>query len=97
MSPWEAHVKGSPDKGCFEIAVIRRSNVFGHSSYGWYHDADKLFITSSGAWTRLPVPECIWRKLIQLAHEVAIELNAEEAQAVREITVDNGRIHEVDI
>lgn len=71
---WVPNVKGGPDKGSFEIAVLRESNEHGKRSYGWF-DENKLLISHNGGPCHWPVTQAVWDKLMKVAQEVANELN----------------------
>jgi hypothetical protein len=75
---WIVDIKGYAGCPGFEISVLRESNDHGQLSYGWFGD-DKLLISHNGGPCRWPVTGKTWDKLVAVAHEVADELNAEEA------------------
>lgn len=77
MDLWEVNVKGKKCAKDFEISVIRKSNDFGHRSYGWF-DTTKLLICHNGGPCHHKLTEKVWDKMIALAHEVAAEMNHEE-------------------
>ena len=72
MDRWIVNVKGEANSSSFEISVVRKDNVHGIKSYGWFDDT-KLLISSSSHYT---LTERAWDKMIKLANEVADELNA---------------------
>ncbi len=72
----------------FEISVVRENNRHGIASYGWF-DAQKLLVTHNGGPCSWPLTEQVWNKVIQVAHEVADELNAAE-QNVPHIEASTG-------
>lgn len=74
---WEVQVKGEKCSKNFEICVIRKSNKHGHSSYGWFDDS-KLLISHNGGPCQWHLTEIVWDKMIDLAEEVAKELNEKE-------------------
>ena len=71
---WEVEVKGDKCGESFEISVIRKNNVHGHLSRGWF-DKDKLLISHNGGPCHWPLIEPVWDRMIILAEEVAAELN----------------------
>ena len=75
---WQPHTKGGPTTDSYEICVIRKSDKHGKASYGWYGKT-KMHISSSGGPCHERVSKSVWDKLVRVAHEVADELNAEEA------------------
>jgi len=74
---WEICVKGKKGSKAFEISVVRKNNIHGHRSYGWFNDA-KLLISHNGGPCTWPLTERVWDKMIVLAKEVVRELNEEE-------------------
>lgn len=77
-SCWIVNTKGTFNERSFEISVVRKNNTHGQRSYGWF-DENKLLISHNGGPCHDPVTEKVWNKLILLAHEVADEMNNEEA------------------
>jgi hypothetical protein len=77
MAKWVVDIKGSAGKGSFEISVLRDNNELGKRSYGWIGE-NKLLITHSCGPRHWPLTKIVWDKLVNLAHEVADELNAAE-------------------
>lgn len=73
---WEVHTKGFAGNDSFEISVLRTSNTHDKRSYGWF-GKDKLLISHSGGPCTWPVTSMVWDKLLDLADEVAAELNKE--------------------
>lgn len=75
---WIVDVKGGPGSSSFEVSVIREDYKFGQFSYGWF-GPHKLLVTHNGvcSW---PLIDRIWTKAVQLAHEIAVELNKEEGR-----------------
>ena len=74
IDAWLVHTKGTSDKKFWEICVIKESNRHGIESYGWFNEK-KILISSSGGPCNYTVSEFIWNKLVQVAQEVADELN----------------------
>lgn len=72
---WRVHTKGGPNESAWEICVLRADNWHGKESFGWF-GADKILISHNGGQCRDSVNERIWWGLLQLATEVAAELNA---------------------
>jgi hypothetical protein len=74
---WNVQVFGNHTGG--EISVIRSDNDHGKLSYGWFGD-NKILIGGTrhgfGA-----LNERVWQKLLQVASEIATELN--EAEGMR--------------
>lgn len=75
---WKVNVFGKANSSSFEISVLRSSNRHGQRSYGWFDDT-KLLISHNGGPCHWPVTERVWAKLIQVAEEVAEEMNALDA------------------
>lgn len=75
-SPWIVHTKGAPGKS-FEIAVVRRDNHHGISSYGWFGE-DKMLISHNGGPCKDSVSGLVWDELVAVATKVAKELNKRE-------------------
>lgn len=75
---WVVNIKGGPEKMPFEIAILRDCNEHGKKSYGWF-DENKILISHNGGPCCWPVPEIVWNRLIEVAYEVATELNDLEA------------------
>ena len=73
---WVVEIKGSP-KHDHEITVVRKDYKLGFESWGWFHqDAKRLIATADfGAET---VGIITWKKLIQVANEVAEHLNQKD-------------------
>lgn len=71
---WIVKIFGGPNKKSFEISVVRKENKHGQNSYGWF-DKDKLLISHNGGPCDWPVIPLVWDKLVQVAEEVAKELN----------------------
>jgi hypothetical protein len=74
---WKVDVKGSQGSDSFEISVIRSENAHGFASYGWF-GKDKLLISHSGGPCKWPLEPIVWSKMIELAHDVAREMNEKE-------------------
>jgi len=74
---WEIWVKGEKCSEVFEISVIRKSNIHGRESYGWF-DSRKLLVSHNGGPCPWPLTERVWNKMIVLAKEVVRELNESE-------------------
>ena len=72
--PWVIDIKGWWGKEHFEISVLRDNYGLGKQSYGWF-DERKLLITHSGGPCRWPLTQLIWEKQVNLAYEVAEEMN----------------------
>lgn len=81
---WEVQVKGEECSSSFEISVIRKSNIHGHSSWGWFCDT-KLLISHNGGHCDWPLTDKVWDKMVNLAEEVAKELNEEELKIIKGI------------
>ena len=79
MNNWVVEIKGKAGAESFEIAVLRKNNEHGKSSFGWF-GIDKLLITHNGEPCHWPLTQKVWDKQIILANEVANELNAEESK-----------------
>lgn len=77
---WIPHYKGDPQDG-FEICVIRQDNKHGLMSYGWF-DENKIMISSSGGPCNDKVPTFVWSRLMNLAEEIAMELNIAEREPI---------------
>ena len=76
-SDWIAQVKGEKCSEKFEISVVRESYELGKMSWGWFGN-DKLLISHNGGPCQWPLTEKVWNKIVQLAEDVAGELNSEE-------------------
>lgn len=74
MSKWIVNTKGGANKQHFEISVVHVDNEHGQRSYGWFDD-HKLLISHNGGPCQWPVTQQVWDKLVQVANEVATELN----------------------
>jgi len=74
IDAWLVHTKGAPDKKYWEICVIKESNRHGHESYGWFNEK-KILISHNGGPCSDTVSELVWNKLVQIAQELADELN----------------------
>lgn len=74
---WIVNIKGKANESSFEICVVRENNTHGIISYGWF-DENKLLISHNGGPCTWPLIQLVWDKMIKLANEVAIELNASE-------------------
>lgn len=77
MSKWIVNVKGQANSSSFEISVVREDNSHGIKSYGWF-DKNKLLISHNGGPCSWPLIPIVWDKMIELAKEVANELNSIE-------------------
>lgn len=77
--PWEVNIFGNAGQRAFEISVVRRGNIHGKRSFGWF-SKNKLLITHNGGPCEWPLTQKVWDKCVQLARDVAAELNAEEAR-----------------
>ena len=71
---WIVNTKGGAGEEFFEISVVRESNEHGIESYGWI-DKDKLLITHNGGHCRWPITQFVWDGCIQLAQQLADNLN----------------------
>ena len=78
MAEWVVNTKGGPSTDSFEISVLRADNKHGKESYGWFGKA-KLLVSHSGGPCRDKVSRQIWDKLVNVAEDVAHELNVKEA------------------
>ncbi len=74
---WMVGIKGAPGKSSFEISVLRKNNLHGIRSYGWF-DNDKLLITHNGGPCHWPLIQIVWDAQVKLAYEIAAQLNAKE-------------------
>lgn len=77
MAKWVVDVKGCAGSECFEISVLRDDNNHGKRSYGWFGD-EKLLITHNGGPCHWPLKPIVWDKVVNIAQDVAEELNAAE-------------------
>lgn len=82
---WITHTKGEPNKGSWEICVIREENTHGFENFGWSNDIDKIYLAHSGTGQE-SIDEILWELLIKAADEYAAKLNEEEAEIKYEIT-----------
>ena len=91
MKPqWIVNVKGKANSGSFEVSVVRSGNVHGALSYGWFGE-DKLLISHNGGPCRWPLVPLVWDKMIDVAKEVALELNgADCGDVTSEKGIGNG-------
>lgn len=76
MKTWVVDIKGDYKNG--EISVIRNGNFHGIESWGWF-GKDKLCIYAYSSYINFPeIIEFVWNKLVDIAHEIARELNDKE-------------------
>jgi len=75
---WVAHTKGQAGSDTFEIVVIRKDNLHGFDSYGWYDPKKKLLISQSNGIPYSAISRVTWLLLVEVARKVAAELNAQE-------------------
>lgn len=73
---WKAKVLGTFDQ-TFEISVVNDSITEAQRYYGWF-DENKILVSTSGGPCAYRVPVRVWLKLVEVANEVAEELNATE-------------------
>jgi hypothetical protein len=75
---WIPCVKGNR-KG-YEISVVRTSFKHGRNSYGWFGKDKKLIVASSDYSSHDGLPtERAFRALVQVAKDMAAELNVADA------------------
>jgi len=75
---WLAQVKGDPNGSAWEISVVRSDNKHGQVSWGWF-DERKLLVSHNGGPCNDPMALGLGDKMVQIAHDLAAELNAKEA------------------
>ena len=71
---WGVNIKGCRDND-FEISVVETDYKEGKDSWGLFGEK-KLFIAAGDKNSKISV--WIWRKLVQLAYDIEIELNRKE-------------------
>jgi hypothetical protein len=74
---WEVQVKGRKCSSSWEISVIRKDNLHGHLSWGWF-DNTKLLVSHNGGPCSWPIVEFVWDEQIRIAHELCAKLNSGE-------------------
>jgi hypothetical protein len=74
---WEVQVKGQKCTPSWEISVIRKDNLHGHRSWGWF-DNTKLLVSHNGGPCSWPIVEFVWDEQIRIAHELCAKLNSGE-------------------
>lgn len=71
---WIPHVKGDPNGEYWEISVVRKSNIHGIKSCGWF-DEDKLLISHNGGACHWPLAPGLGPLMVEVAHRYADYLN----------------------
>lgn len=77
---WEVLVKGDVEK--HEISVIRKGNLFGHQSWGWFDPDEKIMIASSHIMATTATPESFarWKAIAQRVADALNEPSASQAK-----------------
>jgi hypothetical protein len=75
---WRVHVFGAADHAP-EISVVRKANIHGQVSYGWF-GPDKLPVYSDCHAQGLPLHPIVWDGLITTAFRLEEFLNREDTQ-----------------
>lgn len=73
---WLVDIKGDRH-GSWEISVIRKGNLHGFASYGWF-DENKLLISHNGGPCHWPIEQFVWDKQIEIANEFCKIMNDKE-------------------
>jgi hypothetical protein len=71
---WIVQVFGNPNGTSWEISVVRESNEHGRNDYGWF-DENKLLVSHNGGPCHWGLAPGLGDKMIQIANELADELN----------------------